>query len=318
MTLFVGLRDASVGTDTGHYARSFSNFNELAVDKSLHLDNEPGWWILSKLGNMLGTNYAVLLILIASTTYANALTVIKKHSESLLISLFVYITLCYFSFCMNAARQGIAVGIYMLSFSCLLNHNFKRYVVLVLVAAMFHKTVIVTIPMYFFFTRGFSKKSVAYLIGGSVLLTLFLPVLLSYGTSMEQRYLLYMEESPGGGELLMVFYAAMAAYFIIQRKYINADSLHKYDTFLLMFISGSIIYMLVILTGIYIEITRFAAYFNVSAVFLWPMILKNPYHRITSTYRGLIVLGHLCFMAIFLAKMSRLIPYMLNQTLWHI
>ena len=317
MILFVGLRDVSVGTDTGHYVRSFSNFDQLEDDRNLQFDKEPGWWILNKIGNTIGTNYAVLLILIAAITYANVLIVIKKHSDSLLISLFVYITLCYFTFCMNAARQGIAVGIYMFSFPCLLNRDFKRYVVWVLVAAMFHKTAVIAIPMYFFFTRGFSRKSIVALVCGSALLTYFLPVLLSYGASMEQRYQLYLEESQGGGELLTVFYVAMAAYFIIQRKYIKADIRHKYDTFLLMFISGSTIYLLVILTGAYIEITRFAAYFQGAAVFLWPMILKNPYHKITSTVKCFIFLGHLGFMAIFLSKIAHLIPYVFNQTIWH-
>lgn len=316
MTLFIGLRDASVGTDTGSYARGFNAFNELDEDSRLQLDKEPGFWLLNKLGHALGDNYAALLILIAATTYASVLTVIKKHSDSLLISLFVYIALCYSTFCVNAARQGIAVGIYMLSFPYILKRDFKRYVLWVLLAAMFHKTVVVTIPMYFLFTRGFSTKIVAYLVGGSALLTSALPMLLSYGASMEQRYQLYLEASQGGGEMLMVFYVAIAAYFILQRKYISSDLKQKYDTFLLMFISGSIIYLLVILTGIYIEITRFAAYFQVAAIFLWPMILNNPYHKITSMYRSLIIIGHLGFMAIFLTKMAHLTPYMFNQTLF--
>lgn len=316
MTLFIGLRDASVGTDTGHYARSFTNFEDLDASESLQLDNEPGWWIISKVGHYFGSNYAFLLLLVAATTYASVLTVIKKHSDSLLISLFVYIALCYSTFCVNAARQGIAVGIYMLSIPYILKHDFKCYVLWVLLAAMFHKTVVVTIPMYFLFTRGFSTKTLAFLIGGSALLTSALPMLLSYGASMEQRYQLYLEASQGGGEMLTVFYVAMAGYFILQRKYIHTEFLRKYDTFLLMFISGSTIYLLVILTGIYIEITRFAAYFQVAAIFLWPMILKNPHHRITSTYRGLIIFGHLGFMAIFLTKMAHLTPYLLNQTLF--
>lgn len=316
MTLFIGLRDASVGTDTGHYARSFENFDYVDANDSLRLDNEPGWWILSWIGRMLGTNYAALLILIAATTYASVLTVIKKHSDSLLISLFVYITLCYFTFCVNAARQGIAVGIYMLSFPYLLKHDFKRYVLMVLAAAMFHKTVVVAIPMYFLFNMKYSVKTIAIMVLGSVALTSMLPVLLNYGASMEQRYQLYLEESHGGGEMLTVFYVAMAVYFIIQRKYIHTEFRRKYDTFLLMFISGSTIYLLVVLMGLYIEITRFAAYFQVAAIFLWPMILNNPNHRVTSTYRGIIILGHLGFMAIFLTRMANLVPYMLNSTLF--
>lgn len=169
---------------------------------------------------------------------------------------------------MNAALQGIAVGIYMLSFPYLLKHDFKRYALVVLAAAMFHKTVVVTLPMYFLFTRGYSVKNIAFLIGGSVLLTSMLPVLLNYGASVEQRYQLYLEESQGGGEMLMFFYVAMGAYFILQRKFIGNEVKQKYDSYLMMFISGSTIYLIVVIMGLYIELTRFAAYFQVAAVFL--------------------------------------------------
>lgn len=316
MTLFVGLRDASVGTDTGSYVRGFNTFSELYKDSSLKWNKEPGFWLLNQLGHALGNNYAVLLILVAATTYASVLTIIVKYSDSLLISLFVYITLCYSTFCVNAARQGIAVGIYMLSFPYLLKCDFKRYVLVVLAAAMFHKTVVVAIPMYFLFTMEYSFKTVVIMVVGSVALTSMLPVLLNYGASVEQRYRLYLEGSQGGGEMLMVFYVAMAVYFVLQRKYISDEIKQKYDTFLLMFISGSTIYLIVVVMGLYVELTRFAAYFQVAALFLWPMILKNPNHEVPGAYKAAIIIGHLCFMAIFLTRMANLVPYMLNKTLF--
>lgn len=317
MTLFIGLRDASVGTDTAGYARGFNDFDELDAGERLQWDKEPGFWLLNQLGRSLGDNYAVLLSLVAGVAYTGALFAMKKLSKNLLVSLFVYLTLCYFTFCVNAARQGIAVGIYMMALSCLLNKDFKRYVMWVLLAAMFHKTVVVTIPMYFLFTRKYNIKTVALMIMGSVVLTSMLPLLLDYGASMEQRYKLYLEESKGGGEMLTVFYVAMGVYFIIRRKFIEIADKETYDTFLLMFLSGSIIYALVVSMGLYIELTRFAAYFQIAAVFLWPMILKNEQQKVTLIYKTLIILGHLGFMAIYLARMANLVPYSLNSTLFN-
>lgn len=316
MTSFIGLRDASVGTDTAGYARGFSAFSELDADTRLQLDKEPGFWLLNQLGRSLGNNYAVLLCLVAGVAYTGALLAMKKLSKHLIVSLFVYLTLCYFTFCVNAARQGIAVGIFMMALPSLLNRNFKRYVFWVLLAAMFHKTVVITIPMYFLFKMKYSVKTILIMIIGSVVITSMLPTLLDYGASMEQRYSLYLSESWGGGEMLMIFYVVIAIYFIMQRRYIGAELKQKYDTFLLMFISGSTIYLIVVIMGLYIELTRFAAYFQVAAVFLWPMILNNPLHRVSREYKAAIIVGHLGFMAIFLTRMANLVPYMLNQTLF--
>lgn len=91
MTLFIELRDASVGTDTAGYARSFTSFSDLDSESRFQWDKEPGFWLLVTFSQMIGSNYAMLLSLIAGLTYASVLTVLKKHSDSLLISLFVYI-----------------------------------------------------------------------------------------------------------------------------------------------------------------------------------------------------------------------------------
>lgn len=317
MTLFIGLRDASVGTDTAGYARGFNDFDELDAGERLQWDKEPGFWLLNQLGQSLGDNYAVLLSLVAGVAYTGALFSMKKLSKNLLVSLFVYLTLCYFTFCVNAARQGIAVGIYMLSFQYILSKDLKRYVFWVLVAAMFHKTVVVMLPLYFLFTMKFNIKTISLMVVASVVLTSLLPVFLEYGAGMEQRYKLYLEESKRGGEMLTVFYVAMGVYFIIRRKFIEIADKATYDTFLLMFLSGSIIYALVVSMDLYIELTRFAAYLQVAAVFLWPMILKNEQQKISLTYKTLIILGHLGFMAIYLARMANLVPYSLNSTLFN-
>lgn len=316
MTLFIGLRDASVGTDTGSYTQIYDSVLSLDSGDKLQWNKEPGFYLISRIGRYIGSNYAILLCLIAGITYTSVLCVLRKLSQSMLISLFIYITLCYSTFCANAARQGIAVGIYMLSFPYLLKKDFKRYVLWVLVAAMFHKTAIITIPMYFLFRMKFSIRTVICIVLGSIALIFILPVLLSYGASMEDRYQLYLNQSSGNGVMLMAFYIIMMIYFIVQRIFITNQAKPIYDAFLLMFISGSIIYIIVISIGLYIELTRFAAYFQVAAIFLWPMILKNPRHKITIAHKAIIIWGHLVFMAIYLTRMANLVPYTLNQTLF--
>ena len=204
------------------------------------------------------------------------------------------------------------MAIYMLSIPYLKNKQFVKYTIIVLCAALFHKSIVVAIPLYFFFTMRFSLKSVILAIIGGLAIGYYLPALLSIGESLEARYALYSEGNATGGYLLTAFYVALAIFFITQRKSITRESLYLYDVFLNMLIVGSAIYIIVALSGAYVELTRFAAYFQIASVFLWPFILKERKVPISKPVLIIAVIGHLGFFAIYLSKMANLTPYILN------
>ena len=72
--------------------------------------------------------------------------------------------------------------------------------------------------------------------------------------------------------MLTVFYMLITAFFIIRRKKIDLEYLSKYDVFLNMMLFGTLIFMVVQVNNMYVELTRFAAYFQVASVFLWAYI----------------------------------------------
>ena len=69
----------------------------------------------------------------------------------MLISLFVYITLGQYAFCFNGERQALAIAIYILAIQYIKSRDFKKYCLIVLIAALFHKTIIVAITVIFQF-----------------------------------------------------------------------------------------------------------------------------------------------------------------------
>lgn len=318
MTLFAGLRDASIGTDSGGYARKFlldqEEFDKNFVEQA---SNEGGFYYLKLLLGKISNQYWVLFTGIALLTYYCVLRAIRTQSDKLLVPLFVYITLGLYTFVFNAARQGIAVGVYMLSFQYLFKdfkYGFPRYCLFVLLAATFHKTVIVALPLYFLFRLNYSAKilvlnAMVGLLIGSSLSTLF-----AYAGEINQRYLFYQTET-SGGELLTVFYVMITTFFIMWRGRIDPGKKRKYDIFLNMMIFGTLIYIMVQLTGVYVEMTRFAAYFQVAAVFLWTLIYQSR-KKPSQIFSMLIVIGHLIFFTIFCTRMAALVPYKFNPELF--
>lgn len=317
MALFAGLRSAEIGTDASGYARGFQEGRaELEGDWTVQVTDEAGFYYLNLFLRSISTEYVVLFMGIALLTYACVLTSIRRETNKLMMPLFVFVTLGLYTFVFNAARQGIAVAIYMLSFKYLFeksNKAFIRYSAVVLIAALFHKTVLIAIPLFFLFRLKYSPRMLVRiaLIGAAI--GAALPTFLSYAGSMEARYALY-STSAGGGELLTLFYVLITAFFIYWRRNLDQGYLRRYDTLLNMMLFGTLIYIVVQIYGVYIEITRFAAYFQVACIFLWAFIYQSR-QRPSSLLSAGVVVGHLLFYYIFCSRMANLVPYLLNPNL---
>lgn len=320
MALFAGLRSAEVGTDTSGYASGFEEMRyeqrNLEEEGSGALLEEPGYYYLQKWLGSYSNEYVVLLIGTAAIFCFFVLYSVKRNSVAPVISLFVFITLGYYTFVFNAARQGLALSIYMIAIPFLIEKRIRPYVLCVLCAAMFHKTIVIALPLYYVFTLKYSIKSIAIVISGGLLVGYFLPALLTFGSTLEDRYALYVEGNASGGEMLTVFYVILAVFFILQRNKMKPQSLAYYDVYLHMLLVGSTIYLVVTLTQSYVELTRFAAYFQIASIFLWAMLMRERKTKLNPLIFAVAIIGHLGFFAIFLTKMANLVPYMWNPLLY--
>ncbi len=314
MVLFAGLRSSEVGTDAGGYARRFMlDSRMLAGDFEAQIQSEPGFYYLNQFLRTISNNYWILFTGIALLTYSCVLRSIRFENGKLLIPLVVFITLGYYTFVFNAARQGIAVGIYMLSFRYLFadfRKGFPKYCFFVVLAALFHKTVIIAIPLYFVFRQKYSVKVLILTVFLGIGITALLPAFFSYAETLESRYRIY-STGARGGEMLAVFYVLISLFFIFWRKNVDPQFSRKYDYFLNMTLLGTLVYVIVQLSDIYVEMTRFAAYFQVAIIFLWGYIYQSK-HRPSPIFSIFIVMGHLIFFYIFCTKMASLVPYTFN------
>lgn len=317
MTLFAGLRNESVGTDTMSYVHAFAISHTAQLDGGAYevLKSEPGYFILQKIAGLFSTNYWALLSTVAVICYGLVLKTILKYSDNKVLSLFIYITLGYYTFCFNAARQALALSIYLLAIPCIMNRQFVKYVCIVCIAALFHKSVLIALPMYFLFRLDFSRKSVIVTVIAGCLTAAYLPMLLESAKEMDDRYRLYADVKAVGGYMLTTFYVFLSAFCIFMRNKVVREDQPEYDVFLQMLICGSVIYLVVSLTGSYVELTRFAAYFQISSIFLFAKLYKSVDRKNWTIVLPVFVCGCLVFFYIFLTSMAALVPYKINTTL---
>ena len=314
MTLFAGLRSSDVGTDTYTYAVGFEDrwFKEMSTNYKFSLTNDFGFYYLQSYISEYSGKYAVLLLTIAAIFSLCSLWSIKCVSDNPFVSLFFFITLGYYTFGFNGARQAIAISIYAISFQYLIKKKFLRYVGFVLAAAAFHHSVLVAIPLYFVFTRNFSKKNVAILALSGLAIGYSFPFLLSIGSSYDSKLAGYEGLTATGGYLLSAFYVSLTVFFVYQRRIISKELLYKYDIFLNMMIIASIIYLVVSLFRLYVEFVRFSAYFQMASIFLWAIISESRKNVFSKTIYNGILIGHIVYYFLFLSIMANLVPYKFN------
>lgn len=317
MVLVAGLRDSRIGTDTGNYVGIFNTTKTFADAIKLALgSNEYAYSFLNWLLHYISDQYTVLLIAIAAIVVGCYLRVITKYSTNATISNFVLITMGFYTFFFNGARQGIACAVYALAIGPLLERNSKKYFGYVLLSVLFHKSALITLPVYFIFKKDNTIKTNLLILLIGCAGVFFFQNIFSVVSQADLRYSSYGTSGTGGGYLTVAFICALCLFFLGFKKSVQVDK-DSYGLFLNMLIFGAMISVVPTLLGVNPSgILRLNLYFNISAVFLWPIVYKNLTGRSTRIlYTYLFVVGYLAYFTLTTQKFSNLVPYVFNTTL---
>ncbi len=317
MVLVAGLRDRSVGTDTGDYVSYFNKVKTLEdVDTVGKKMGEYGFWVMIWLIHFISNEYITFFFTIAIIVVICYQRSIVAHSDAIEISFFVYIAMGIYSFCLNGARQGIACAIYALALSPLLERKFIKYCIYVFLAYLFHKTAIMMLPVYFIFNKAntFRINLIIVLVG--LTSAVFYENILAFASSIDTRYEAYGAVGRGGGYFMIGFTSVLGIFFFLFKKSIHIDRA-QYDRFLNMYLFGMMISVVsMVLSTNPSGLLRYSLYFNVAAVFLWPIVFKNIPDRLSRFVVGYIfVIGYLVFYMMTTTAWSNLIPYKFNPSL---
>jgi hypothetical protein len=316
--LFAGLRNRSVGTDTSTYVKSFlgtKGFLDYYYD-----DNpskiEVGYAILQSIASFLSDNYISLLLTVSIFILYFQISAIKKLSYLPLVSFFVFITFGIYTFSFNGIRQAIAASIFMYAVQYVIEGNFKKYAFWILIGFLFHKTIIITLPLYYIFRKRFTFKLFFLLLLASLISSVFFHQIINFGVIISEKYIVYIETEEVGGKLLTLFYTILSIVFVIFRYNMRIVNIKQYDIYLNMFLVAAMIYLIVYFSEAYVELTRLAFYFLISSVFIWPILFKSVSKKSFPLLLLFFIGIQLIFFYIFLSKMSGLIPYKLNADIF--
>ncbi len=165
LCFFMAMRSVSVGVDTQYYSYVFTQFSKIpwnqvftaetfaTESQTWVFDFEPGYRFYNKLINWFCDSPQVITVCNSVLILVLLYYFIKKNSPNYLLSIWLYITLGIYQTQMNVTRNAIAILIVFNALQYMKKRKFFPYLICCLIAASFHRTALVFIPLYWLFPQ---------------------------------------------------------------------------------------------------------------------------------------------------------------------
>lgn len=150
LSLLGGLRGLSVGKDTSAYHDIFYTVNGADTFKELFsIREEIGYVLLNKIIGLAGFGPQMVILVTSVIIAGGFLFFIKRNSNNILLSVILLICFMFFFTSFNVIRQYMATVIFINAYQFVKNRKVLPFMFLCLIAALFHKTVLLFLPLYF-------------------------------------------------------------------------------------------------------------------------------------------------------------------------
>jgi len=309
LTLFAGVRNYDVGTDTSLYVRDFItgiHYNYYNFDPNVEYGYQYLVYTILKFTN----EYHWYLLSVAFISVGLMIYSIRKYSTDYILSIYIYITFGFYTFLFNTIRQAIALAILFYGIKFFLEKKLIKYLVVVLIASLFHISAWIMIPFYFIVHFKFKVeiKAILIFISSAILSSM----VIQYMSASNKRYEQYTQESEhAGGYLLLFFYSFIAVFLYIFGKRLRVNN-KNYSLLEQLYFCGLMFVIPIALLGTDPSGPQRVLYnFSVYLILLIPMLLRDQFNK--SIYIGLFyILAFIYFMMI-TYSLYGIYPYVLND-----
>ena len=200
---------------------------------------------------------------------------LEDQGSDFAVSLFLLMTGGYYFNSLNTVRYYLALSIALYSMKYVLRGDYGKFVVWVLAGALFHKSILLVLPVYLLarFLAAAKLKKWHYIVGGILIASLI------FGQSIYQEiifyfYPYYRNSMFDKGQISYVNIAKCVCVLILcaicYRKSLRTNLFNRFYFFLNL--AGLVVYC----CGSFIpEVSRVGYYMIISQIFLLPGLLKD-------------------------------------------
>ena len=197
---------------------------------------------------------------------------ILKNSERPGLSLLLFIICGLYMDSMNAVRQYMAISIFAYSLTFIFEKDFKKYLIWIIIASLFHSSVLIMIPVYFFCQSKLTFKKRIIIFFSLILILPFMnQIFMSIISKTKYSFYLtssYSTANPTYSELIVSSILFLVSSFLY-KKGKNNEKFNVYYNLTFLFLIVGILSFKVLLAY------RIIMYFKISIIFIVPTIINT-------------------------------------------
>lgn len=297
LILYASLRAHHLQPDIPIYVRYYEIYAERTYDEIISIFNsdvkDPFYYFVGWLFSRVFRNAQFWLAAVA-IFYNIAIGVfVYRESNNPLISIIAFISLTYFEFSLSGLRQTIAMGFIVLSYFSLKYKRLKEFLILVLIASLFHKSALIFLIVYPIAHFKVGKTHLAIAI---VALALFFS-----GQSYIRDFLMkYLEDTQYEGYIdrtvgltFSGFIIQLAIFIFCLLYYSAVVEKHKHANVLYNLAFLGLIFQL--FSSMIAEIFRVSMYFSIFNIALIPLAISAEGDKKMRSLEMYSILGVLIF-----------------------
>jgi len=303
LAFFSAIRDG-VGCDYDSY---MMHIQKIQTGSSHYMEIGFKWVCL--LVAQINNNPRAVIIIFAIATCYFYLKSIWDQSDNKVLSVFIFLTWGYYFFTYNTIRNYFALALVLWSIKYLINKKYFKFIAIVIIASLFHKSALICIPLYFLATRKYSMKHIGILVIISLIAVGFKNQIREIMFTIYPSY----ENSVYDTGDISILNILKAIFVIILCLFYN-KKVKEND--LLRFYFNLNIFALLFYTVLYWtpEASRIGFYMNATTIFLIPCIVSNISNSKNKLLLNtIIIIGSLILFGMlllaFASPTTRLLPY---------
>lgn len=156
LALHSGLRNWAVGSDTYQYNNLWRQAQKLSWNKAIEQvltfsGKDPFYAFFQKVIQIFTTDYQVYLLIVGFFFMIPFGQWMYKNTSSIrhvMIGFIIYMGYFYGFYSITGIRQTLATAILFISYEHVVQRNFWRFIISVLIASLFHLSALVFLPLY--------------------------------------------------------------------------------------------------------------------------------------------------------------------------
>ncbi len=290
----------NVGNDYAKYVE----FMHL-VNCEAYVPTEIGFNLLVKLLYGLSgyENYLLVFAVYAFATMLFFLLAMYEQSDEFPLTFFLFMALGYYFQTFSTVRYYLALAIALYSMKFVLRRQWGRFLILILLGAAFHKSLLVVIPLYLLATVPWKKWQLAV---AALFCTTFLffqdfylkVVVFLYPTYEDTEYL------EGGTSYVNILRCAAVLVFALLVLFLQKEGCGMEDRrFRFYFYLNLGALALYVFCSFLPIISRIGYYLTISHILFLPMLLKQiEDKRLRRFFRAGILLAAVFYFAIYMSR----------------